>query len=185
MDITVLDRVENYCTFFNDTNAVLALKLNFLKNKQKLEEITCSLSGIEHDGSKTWGEDGYYNGEKVEIKNLTYTGKTKINGRVKFHDLNLNRINEFVEEKYWLVFGCYNFTNKRVSMNEIIFGFYFDDKVADVLRDKIKRGKSDPEISVSAYEHFFEQKNVKVFYKSSTLSKEAFSPKLYKLLHTL
>jgi hypothetical protein len=171
--------------FFNDLQASNALRVNFLKNKQSLEEVTCSLSGIEHDGSKTWGEDGYYKGNKVEIKNVTYTGKQKINGRVKFHDLNKNRVNEFITEPYWLVLGCYNYLSAGPGMNEIVFGFLIDNKITDTLLTKIDSGKSDPEISLTTYEHLFKDNKVHIFRKNNIIHPQAYSPKLYNCIKSI
>ena len=184
MQLSVLSRLQLYCRYFDDYQALNELKISFLKNKESLEKVTCHLAGIEHDGSKTWGEDGYLHGEKVEIKNICYTGKTKLSGRVKFHDLNTNRISEFETEPYWLVLGCYNYQSVNPMLCEIIFGFKMDEKVSTTLRDKIQAGRHDPEISMSVYKHLLEDENkLRVFYQPGNLSKSAFTRQLYTTLN--
>ncbi len=165
---------------FNDQEALNFLKISYLKNKQELEKITCNLAGIEHDDSKTWGEDGYYQGNKVEIKNVCFTGKTKISGRVKFHDLNPTRVVEFLEQPYWLVLGCYNSASDSLSLCEVVFGFIIDNKITDTLLDKISKGETDPEISFADFEHLFNENKVHFFYRSENLSGYAYTNKLYQ-----
>jgi len=184
MQLDVLSRLQIYCKYFDDKEASRELNISFLRNKEGLEKVTCQLAGIQHDGSKTWGEDGYLNGEKVEIKNVCYTGKTAISGRVKFHDLNLNRIREFETEPYWLVLGCYNYKSTNSLLCELIFGFKIDEQITEVLRTKILSGKPDPEISYSAYKHLVQDKDrLRIFYRSESLSPVAYTKQLCKVFN--
>jgi len=187
-DLDIHDRLLSYCLHFEDFEALRMLKVNFLKNKQTLEQITCQLSDIVHDNSKTWGEDGYYLGQKVEVKNTCYLGKTKLNGRVKFHDLNLNRVQEFRNEPYWLVIGCYNYTHESTTSCEIIFGFKIDEVVAAELENRLLKGQNDPEIGLPVYKHIFEkgvaEDGIKIFYYDGPLTPSVYTKSMYQYLQT-
>lgn len=185
MKITTLSNIIKYCEFFRDNDALASLKLDYLKNKQDLEKISCLLAGVEHDDSKTWGEDGYFNGHKVEVKNTCFVGKTKMTGRVKFHDLSLNRIDEFENEIYWLFFGCYSINSEDSNLCDVIFGFTFDSIICNILRQKISNGKTDPEISLTDFEHKWKRGEVHCFYKRSDLHEPSYSRKFLNYLKTL
>ena len=158
------------------------LRQAFVSNKQTLEVETCQLAGIVHDDSKIQGEDGYYLGDKVEVKNTCWYGNSRLSGKVKFHDLSYSRMDEFADEEYWLVIACWNiFTNDVI---ELVFGFKFDDRLVDRLREKKSNGKDDPEISLKDYEYVFEEDKVKLFY-FNTLTEGIYTKKLYTYLDIL
>lgn len=186
VNLDIHNRLQRYCLYFEDYEALQSLRVNFLKNKQDLEQVTCQLSDVVHDDSKTWGEDGYYLGEKVEVKNTCFLGKTKLTGRVKFHDLSLSRVEEFRSEPYWLIIGCYNFISQSSTSCEIVYGFKIDEQIANALEERIRNGNSDPEIGLPAYEHILrrgvEENGVKIFYYDAPLTPSAYSNKLYTYL---
>lgn len=107
--------------------------------------------GLERNYS-SGGSDAYLkegNGLKqVEIKGCGNHGsidpKSKKGKRnksslpLKFHDLNINRLNEFVDEDYYLIVAMYNIHNP--NLREFTLQMKFNKEVYNIMKEQFKGG---------------------------------------------
>ena len=114
------------------------------------EDVIINL-GLERNYS-SGGSDAYLkegNGLKqVEIKGCGNHGsidpKSKKGKRnksslpLKFHDLNINRLNEFVDEDYYLIVAMYNIHNP--NLREFTLQMKFNKEVYNIMKEQFKGG---------------------------------------------
>jgi hypothetical protein len=113
------------------------------------EEDAIANLGLERNYS-SGGSDAYLKEEtglkQVEIKGCGNHGsidpKSKEGKRnkspltLKFHDLNINRLNEFVDEDYYLIVAMYNIHNP--NLREFTLQMKFNREVYNIMKNQFK-----------------------------------------------